>query len=155
MRYRRYGKECKFNWQTIYETCRNDREHCNKPFLTSIRNLTADEEQRNWLQKQNYFKISGFKLQTPWGRNERCGHEGRAKLHRNIKTLSRPKSPKRISKLQRQAPAMPFAAIQQQVERELGKPLKLPLNLFEQEPLLLHRLASSQSCLAKWRTSCG
>jgi hypothetical protein len=36
-----------------------------KTVSNSIRNLTADEEQ-NWLQKQNYFKISGFKLQTPW-----------------------------------------------------------------------------------------
>ena len=36
-----------------------------KTVSNSIRNLTADEEQK-LAAKQNYFKISGFKLQTPW-----------------------------------------------------------------------------------------
>jgi predicted unusual protein kinase regulating ubiquinone biosynthesis (AarF/ABC1/UbiB family) len=42
---------------------------------------------------------------------------------------------KAIAKLQRQAPAMPFPAIQQQVEKELGKPLNQIFSSFETEPL--------------------
>lgn len=56
------------------------------------------------------------------------------------KDIFPPEVAKAISKLQRQAPAMPFAAIQQQVERELGKPSTLPLNLLMNSLLLLHRL---------------
>lgn len=50
------------------------------------------------------------------------------------KDIFPPEVAKAISKLQRQAPAMPFAAIQQQVERELGKPLNVAFKSFEQEP---------------------
>ena len=35
---------------------------------------------------------------------------------------------------------MPFAAIQQQVERELGKPLNVAFKSFDQEPLQLLQL---------------
>ena len=50
------------------------------------------------------------------------------------KDIFPPEVAKAISKLQRQAPAMPFAAIQQQVERELGKPLNAAFKSFDEQP---------------------
>ncbi|MFX9019972.1 AarF/UbiB family protein, partial [Acinetobacter baumannii] len=39
-----------------------------------------------------------------------------------------------IAKLQRQAPAVPFATIRTQVEKELGKPLDVAFQSFEPTP---------------------
>ncbi len=39
-----------------------------------------------------------------------------------------------ISKLQRQAPAMPFQEIEAQVEKELGKPLNQIFTAFDEQP---------------------
>lgn len=50
------------------------------------------------------------------------------------KDIFPPEVAKAIAKLQRQAPAMPFSAIQQQLEKELGKPLNQIFHSFETEP---------------------
>lgn len=50
------------------------------------------------------------------------------------KDIFPPEVAKAIAKLQRQAPAMPFAEIKQQVEKELGKPLAQIFNSFEEQP---------------------
>lgn len=132
MRYRRYGKECKFTWQTIYETCRNDREHCNKTVSNSIRNLTADEEQK-LAAKTKLFQDIGLQIADTLGEMKGAVMKV-GQIASQYKDIFPPEVAKAISKLQRQAPAMPFAAIQQQVERELGKPLNVAFKSFEQEP---------------------
>ena len=138
MRYRRYGKECKFTWQTIYETCRNDREHCNKTVSNSIRNLTADEEQK-LAAKTKLFQDIGLQIADTLGEMKGAVMKV-GQIASQYKDIFLPEVAKAISKLQRQAPAMPFAAIQQQVERELGKPNVVALNLLNKNLLLLHRL---------------
>lgn len=51
------------------------------------------------------------------------------------KDIFPPEVARAIAKLQRQAPAMPFIEIKQQVERELGKPIDQAFLYFDEQPL--------------------
>ena len=106
MRYRRYGKECKFTWQTIYETCRNDREHCNKTVSNSIRNLTADEEQK-LAAKTKLFQDIGLQIADTLGEMKGAVMKV-GQIASQYKDIFPPEVAKAIAKLQRQAPAMPL-----------------------------------------------
>ncbi len=103
-----------------------------KTVSNSIRNLTADEEQK-LAAKTKLFQDIGLQIADTLGEMKGAVMKV-GQIASQYKDIFPPEVAKAISKLQRQAPAMPFAAIQQQVERELGKPLNVAFKSFEQEP---------------------
>ena len=103
-----------------------------KSVANSIRNLTADEEQKNAARSQ-LFQDIGIKIADTLGEMKGAVMKV-GQIASQYKDIFPPEVAKAIAKLQRQAPAMPFAAIQQQVEKELGKPLNQIFSSFETEP---------------------
>lgn len=103
-----------------------------KSVANSIRNLTADEEQKNAARSQ-LFQDIGIQIADTLGEMKGAVMKV-GQIASQYKDIFPPEVVKAIAKLQRQAPAMPFAAIQQQVEKELGKPLNQIFSSFETEP---------------------
>ena len=103
-----------------------------KSVANSIRNLTADEEQKNAARSQ-LFQDIGIQIADTLGEMKGAVMKV-GQIASQYKDIFPPEVAKAIAKLQRQAPAMPFAAIQQQVEKELGKPLNQIFSTFETEP---------------------
>ena len=103
-----------------------------KSVANSIRNLTADEEQKNAARSQ-LFQDIGIQIADTLGEMKGAVMKV-GQIASQYKDIFPPEVAKAIAKLQRQAPAMPFAAIQQQVEKELGKPLNKIFSSFETEP---------------------
>ncbi|UOB52054.1 ABC1 kinase family protein [Acinetobacter junii] len=103
-----------------------------KSVANSIRNLTADEEQKNAARSQ-LFQDIGIQIADTLGEMKGAVMKV-GQIASQYKDIFPPEVAKAIAKLQRQAPAMPFAAIQQQVEKELGKPLNQIFSAFETEP---------------------
>ncbi|MFW2034048.1 ABC1 kinase family protein [Acinetobacter junii] len=103
-----------------------------KSVANSIRNLTADEEQKNAARSQ-LFQDIGLQIADTLGEMKGAVMKV-GQIASQYKDIFPPEVAKAIAKLQRQAPAMPFAAIQQQVEKELGKPLNQIFSSFETEP---------------------
>ncbi|MFV5385168.1 ABC1 kinase family protein [Acinetobacter junii] len=103
-----------------------------KSVANSIRNLTADEEQKNAARSQ-LFQHIGIQIADTLGEMKGAVMKV-GQIASQYKDIFPPEVAKAIAKLQRQAPAMPFAAIQQQVEKELGKPLNQIFSSFETEP---------------------
>ena len=103
-----------------------------KSVANSIRNLTADEEQKNAAHSQ-LFQDIGIQIADTLGEMKGAVMKV-GQIASQYKDIFPPEVAKAIAKLQRQAPAMPFAAIQQQVEKELGKPLNQIFSSFETEP---------------------
>ncbi|WAU73202.1 ABC1 kinase family protein [Acinetobacter sp. TR11] len=103
-----------------------------KSVANSIRNLTADEEQKNAARSQ-LFQDIGLQIADTLGEMKGAVMKV-GQIASQYKDIFPPEVAKAIAKLQRQAPAMPFAAIQKQVEKELGKPLNQIFSSFETEP---------------------
>ncbi|WP_157938023.1 ABC1 kinase family protein [Acinetobacter junii] len=103
-----------------------------KSVANSIRNLTADEEQKNAARSQ-LFQDIGIQIADTLGEMKGAVMKV-GQIASQYKDIFPPEVAKAIAKLQRQAPAMPFAAIQQQVEKELGKPLNQIFSSFETDP---------------------
>ena len=103
-----------------------------KSVANSIRNLTADEEQKNAARSQ-LFQDIGIQIADTLGEMKGAVMKV-GQIASQYKDIFPPEVAKASAKLQRQAPAMPFAAIQQQVEKELGKPLNQIFSSFETEP---------------------
>ena len=103
-----------------------------KSVANSIRNITADEEQKNAARSQ-LFQDIGLQIADTLGEMKGAVMKV-GQIASQYKDIFPPEVAKAIAKLQRQAPAMPFAAIQQQVEKELGKPLNQIFSSFETEP---------------------
>ena len=103
-----------------------------KTVSNSIKNLTADEEQKNAARSQ-LFQDIGIQIADTLG--ERKGAVMKVgQIASQYKDIFPPEVAKAISKLQRQAPAMPFAEIKAQVEKELGKPLDKIFKHFDETP---------------------
>ncbi|MFK8935050.1 ABC1 family protein [Acinetobacter junii] len=103
-----------------------------KSVANSIRNLTADEEQKNAARSQ-LFQDIGIQIADTLGEMKGAVMKV-GQIASQYKDIFPPEVAKAIAKLQRQAPAMPFAAIQQQVEKELGKSLNQIFSSFETKP---------------------
>lgn len=97
-----------------------------KSVANSIRNLTADEEQKNAARSQLFQEI-GLQIADTLGEMKGAVMKV-GQIASQYKDIFPPEVAKAIGKLQRQAPPMPFAEIKAQVEKELGKPL---LNIFK------------------------
>lgn len=98
----------------------------------SIRNLTADEEQKN-AAKSQMFQDIGLKIADTLGEMKGAVMKV-GQIASQYKDIFPPEVAKAIAKLQRQAPPMPFAEIQRQVERELGQPLAELFAEFDESP---------------------
>ena len=103
-----------------------------KAMSHSIRNLNADEEQKN-AAKSQMFQDIGLKIADTLGEMKGAVMKV-GQIASQYKDIFPPEVAKAIAKLQRQAPPMPFAQIQQQVERELGRPLTELFAEFDPEP---------------------
>ena len=97
-----------------------------KTVSNSIRNLTADEEQKN-ASRSKLFQDIGLQIADTLGEMKGAVMKV-GQIASRYKDIFPPEVAKAIGKLQRQAPPMPFAEIKSQVEKELGKPL---LNIFK------------------------
>ncbi|CAM2937374.1 ABC1 kinase family protein [Acinetobacter celticus] len=97
-----------------------------KTVSNSIRNLTADEEQKN-ASRSKLFQDIGLQIADTLGEMKGAVMKV-GQIASQYKDIFPPEVAKAIGKLQRQAPPMPFAEIKAQVEKELGKPL---LNIFK------------------------
>ncbi|WOE29098.1 ABC1 kinase family protein [Acinetobacter towneri] len=103
-----------------------------KTVSNSIKNLTADEEQKNAARSQ-LFQDIGIQITDTLGEMKGAVMKV-GQIASQYKDIFPPEVAKAISKLQRQAPAMPFAEIKAQVEKELGKPLDKIFKHFDETP---------------------
>ena len=98
----------------------------------SIRNLTADEEKKN-AARSKMFQDIGIQIADTLGEMKGAVMKV-GQIASQYKDIFPPEVAKAISKLQRQAPAMPFAQIKAQVEKELGQPLEQLFCEFDETP---------------------
>lgn len=103
-----------------------------KTVSNSIKNLTADEEQKNAARSQ-LFQDIGIQIADTLGEMKGAVMKV-GQIASQYKDIFPTEVAKAISKLQRQAPAMPFAEIKAQVEKELGKPLDKIFKHFDETP---------------------
>ncbi|WP_180170872.1 AarF/ABC1/UbiB kinase family protein [Acinetobacter sp. YH12027] len=103
-----------------------------KTVSNSIRNITADEEQKS-ASRSKLFQDIGLQIADTLGEMKGAVMKV-GQIASQYKDIFPPEVAKAISKLQRQAPAMPFAEIKAQVEQELGKPLAQIFKSFEEQP---------------------
>ena len=103
-----------------------------KTVSNSIRNFNADEEQKNE-SRSKLFQDIGVQIADTLGEMKGAVMKV-GQIASQYKDIFPPEVSRAIAKLQRQAPAMPFAEIKQQVEKELGKPLEQIFRHFEEQP---------------------
>ena len=103
-----------------------------KTVSNSIRNLTADEEQKN-AARSKMFQDIGLQIAETLGEMKGAVMKV-GQIASQYKDIFPPEVAKAISKLQRQAPAMPFAQIKAQVEKELGQPIQQLFRDFDETP---------------------
>lgn len=103
-----------------------------KTVSNSIRNITADEEQKN-ASRTKLFQDIGLQIADTLGEMKGAVMKV-GQIASQYKDIFPPEVAKAISKLQRQAPPMPFAEIKAQVEKELGKPLNQIFKSFDEQP---------------------
>ncbi|MFC6053067.1 ABC transporter [Acinetobacter sp. Ac_877] len=103
-----------------------------KTVSNSIKNLRADEDQKNASRSQMFQEI-GLQIADTLGEMKGAVMKV-GQIASQYKDIFPPEVARAISKLQRQAPAMPFAEIKAQVEKELGKPINQIFKHFEEIP---------------------
>ena len=92
-----------------------------KTVSNSIKNFNADEEQKN-AARSELFQDIGLKIADTLGEMKGAVMKV-GQIASQYKDIFPPEVARAISKLQRQAPAMPFSIIKQQIEKELAKPI--------------------------------
>ncbi len=103
-----------------------------KTVSNSIRNFNADEEQKNEARSK-LFQDIGVQIADTLGEMKGAVMKV-GQIASQYKDIFPPEVARAIAKLQRQAPAMPFIEIKQQVERELGKPIDQAFLYFDEQP---------------------
>ena len=103
-----------------------------KTVSNSIKNFNADEEQKN-ASRTKLFQDIGIQIADTLGEMKGAVMKV-GQIASQYKDIFPPEVARAISKLQRQAPAMPFAEIKAQVEKELGKPLLKIFKSFDEQP---------------------
>ncbi|NNP71992.1 ABC transporter [Acinetobacter defluvii] len=103
-----------------------------KTVSNSIRNFNADEDKKNEARSK-LFQDIGLQIADTLGEMKGAVMKV-GQIASQYKDIFPPEVAKAIAKLQRQAPAMPFAEIKKQVEKELGKPLDQIFSHFEEQP---------------------
>lgn len=98
----------------------------------SLRSMTGSEEAK---QKARSEMLQSVGIQIADTLGEMKGAVMKVgQIASQYKDVFPPEVAKALEKLQKDAPAMPFAVIKQQVERELGKPLAELFSHFEETP---------------------
>ena len=103
-----------------------------KTVTNSIKNFNADEDKKNAARSQ-LFQDIGLQIADTLGEMKGAVMKV-GQIASQYKDIFPPEVARAISKLQRQAPAMPFQEIKAQVEKELGKPLNQIFTAFEEQP---------------------
>ena len=103
-----------------------------KTVSNSIKNLTADEEQKN-ASRSKLFQDIGVQIADTLGDMKGAVMKV-GQIASQYKDIFPPEVAKAIGKLQRQAPPMPFSDIKAQVEKELGKPILEIFKSFDEVP---------------------
>ncbi|MCG2608097.1 AarF/UbiB family protein [Acinetobacter sp. SM34] len=103
-----------------------------KTVSNSIKNFNADEEQKN-ASRSKLFQDIGLQIADTLGEMKGAVMKV-GQIASQYKDIFPPEVARAISKLQRQAPAMPFAEIKAQVEKELGKPILQIFKSFDEQP---------------------
>ncbi len=103
-----------------------------KTLSNSIKNITADEEQKN-ASRSRLFQDIGVQIADTLGEMKGAVMKV-GQIASQYKDIFPPEVARAIAKLQRQAPPMPFAEIKHQVEKELGKPLDQIFKYFDEQP---------------------
>ena len=127
-----------------------------KTVSNSIKNFNADEEQKNASRSQ-LFQDIGLQIADTLGEMKGAVMKV-GQIASQYKDVFPPEVARAIAKLQRQAPAMPFAEIKAQVEKELGKPLHQILKALMNNLLPQHRLVKCiKPCyrmVSRWWLKC-
>ena len=118
-----------------------------KTVSNSIKNLTADEEQKNAARSQMFQDI-GVQIANTLGEMKGAVMKV-GQIASQYKDIFPPEVAKAIAKLQRQAPAMPFNQIKAQVEKELGQPLDQLFQHFESEPFAAASIGQVHKAILK------
>lgn len=103
-----------------------------KTVTNSIKNFNADEDKKNAARSQ-LFQDIGLQIADTLGEMKGAVMKV-GQIASQYKDIFPPEVARAISKLQRQAPAMPFQEIKAQVEKELGKPLNQIFTAFDEQP---------------------
>ncbi|MHA3055885.1 AarF/ABC1/UbiB kinase family protein [Acinetobacter sp. ANC 4633] len=103
-----------------------------KTVSNSLRSLNADQDQKD-AAKSKLFKEIGIQIADTLGQMKGAVMKV-GQIASQYKDIFPPEVAQAISKLQRQAPAMPFAEIKMQVESELGQPLEKIFTDFSETP---------------------
>lgn len=103
-----------------------------KTVSNSIKNLTADEEQKN-ASRSKMFQDIGVQIADTLGEMKGAVMKV-GQIASQYKDIFPPEVARAIGKLQRQAPPMPFKEIKAQIEKELGKPLNEIFQAFDETP---------------------
>ena len=103
-----------------------------KTVSNSIRNFNADEDKKNEARSK-LFQDIGIQIADTLGEMKGAVMKV-GQIASQYKDIFPPEVARAIAKLQRQAPAMPFAEIKKQVEKELGKPLEQVFKHFDEQP---------------------
>ncbi|MCJ8145703.1 AarF/UbiB family protein [Acinetobacter sp. A3.8] len=103
-----------------------------KAVTSSIKNINADEEKKLQARSALYQEI-GVKIAETLGEMKGAVMKV-GQIASQYKDIFPAEVQTAIAKLQRQAPAMPFALIKNQVEKELGKPLTELFQSFDETP---------------------
>ena len=118
-----------------------------KTVSNSIRNFNADEEQKNEARSK-LFQDIGVQIADTLGEMKGAVMKV-GQIASQYKDIFPPEVARAIAKLQRQAPAMPFAEIKQQVERELGKPINQTFLHFDEQPFAAASIGQVHKAMLK------
>lgn len=118
-----------------------------KTVSNSIRNFNADEEQKNEARSK-LFQDIGVQIADTLGEMKGAVMKV-GQIASQYKDIFPPEVARAIAKLQRQAPAMPFAEIKQQVERELGKPIEQTFLHFDEQPFAAASIGQVHKAMLK------
>lgn len=113
----------------------------------SLRNLTADEEQKNAARSKMFQDIGVQIAQTLGDMKGAVMKVGQ--IASQYKDIFPPEVSKAIAKLQRQAPPMPFKQIKLQVEKELGKSLDQLFQHFDETPFAAASIGQVHKAILK------
>lgn len=103
-----------------------------KTVSNTLRNINADDQQKQAAKSELWQEI-GIKIADTLGEMKGAAMKV-GQIASQYQDIFPPEVARAIAKLQRQAPPMAFAAIQQQLENELGQPLSSLFSQFEQIP---------------------
>ena len=118
-----------------------------KALGNSIKSINADEQQKNASRAALYHEI-GVKIAETLGEMKGAVMKV-GQIASQYKDMFPAEVQQAISKLQRQAPAMPYAQIRAQVEKELGQPIEQLFANFSEQPFAAASIGQVHQAILK------